>query len=177
MIARLQSQRGFALIELLAAIVMINIGILAILLTLNSGAVTLRRSAELSTASAVADKHMERFRAIPYSAIYLDTTSLGAINADTTSLGTIYRGDTVAYSATQVNQTCSPLVPACTPSQTVTGPDGRTYRIDTYIVWKTPTDGAGAASGDPVKEATVVVRRSTGAAALARTVSVFGESF
>ena len=168
--ARLQSQRGFALIELIAAIVMINIGILAILLTLNSGQVTLRRSAELSTASVVADKHMERFRALPYDSIYLDTASLDAINADTTSLGTIYRGDS-AYSATQVNQTCSPLVAACTPSQTVTGPDGRTYRIDTYIVWTTP------AGGDPVKQATVVVRRSTGSTALARTVSTFGENF
>ena len=168
--ARLQSQRGFALIELIAAIVMINIGILAILLTLNSGQVTLRRSAELSTASVVADKHMERFRALPYGSIYLDTASLDAINADTTSLGTIYRGDS-AYSATQVNQTCSPLVAACTPSQTVTGPDGRTYRIDTYIVWTTP------AGGDPVKQATVVVRRSTGSTALARTVSTFGENF
>jgi len=165
-IARLQSQRGFALIELLAAIVMINIGILAILLTLNSGQVTLRRSAELSTASVVADKHMERFRAHQYSAIYLDTTSLGGTDAT-------YQGDT-AYSATQVSQACSPLTVQCRPSQTVTGPDGRTYRIDTYIVFKTPTGGAG---GDPVKQATVVVRRSTGSAAVARTVSIFGEKF
>jgi Tfp pilus assembly protein PilV len=170
MIARLQSQRGFALIELLAAIVMINVGILAILLTLNSGAVTLRRSAELSTASAVADKHMERFRALPYASIFLDTTSLAAIEADGTTLGTIYRGDS-AHSAPQVSGTCSPLVAACIPSQTVTGPDGRTYRIDTYIVWTTP------AGGDPVKQATVIVRRSSGSTALARTVSIFGENF
>ena len=163
MLARLQSQRGFALIELLAAIVMINIGILAILLTLNSGQVTLRRSAELSTASVVADKHMERFRAVPYGSIYLDTTSLGATDAT-------YQGDG-SYSATQVSQACSPLITACTPSQTTTGPDGRTYRIDTYIVWTTP------AGGDPVKQATVVVRRSTGSAAVARTVSIFGEKF
>jgi type II secretory pathway pseudopilin PulG len=167
---RLQSERGFALIELLAAIVMINIGILVLLLTLNSGVVTLRRSAELSTASAVADKHMERFRALSYSSIYLDTASLTAINADGTTLGTIYRGDS-AYSATQVNQTCTPLIASCLPSQTVTGPDGRSYRVDTYIVSVTP------AAGDPVKEATVVVRRSTGSAALARTVSTFGENF
>jgi type II secretory pathway pseudopilin PulG len=173
MITRLQSQRGFALIELLAAIVMINIGILAILLTLNSGQVTLRRSAELSTASAVADKHMERFRALQYNAIYLDTASLAATDA-------IYKGDT-SYTAhtdpERVNQACSPLTTACMPSQTIPGPDGRTYRIDTYIVWKTPTDGAGAPNGDPVKQATVVVRRSTGSTALARTVSIFGENF
>ena len=168
--ARLRSERGFALIELIAAIVMINIGILVLLLTLNSGVVTLRRSAELSTASVVADKHMERFRALAYGSIYLDTASLTAIDADSTSLGTIYRGDS-AYSTTQVNQTCAPLIASCLPSQNVTGPDGRSYRVDTYIVSVTPT------GGDPVKQATVVVRRSTGSASLARTVSTFGENF
>ena len=44
MSARVRSQQGFALIEMLAAIVIINIGLLAILLALNSGMITLRRS-------------------------------------------------------------------------------------------------------------------------------------
>jgi Tfp pilus assembly protein PilV len=173
MIARVRSQHGFALIELLAAIVMINVGILAILLTMNSGVVTLRRSAELSTAAAVADKHMERFRAIPFNQISLDTNSVTAADAT-------YKGDaayTTYADSDRVMSPCSPLVVACTPSQTTVGPDGRTYRIDTYIVWKTPTDGTGAPNGDPVKQATVVVRRESGTPTLARTVSVFGENF
>ena len=65
MMARLRGQQGFALIEMLVAIVVINIGLLAILLALNSGMVTLRRSAETSTASAVADKQLELYRAHP----------------------------------------------------------------------------------------------------------------
>ena len=123
---RLRSQQGFALIEMLVAIVVINVGLLAILLALNSGMVTLRRSAETSTASAIADQQLERFRARAFPAIYLDTTSLAATDST-------YQSD-AAYSASQVSQACSPLVAACTPSQTVTGPDGRTYRVDTYIV-------------------------------------------
>jgi Tfp pilus assembly protein PilE len=157
------TQHGFALIELLAAIVMINIGILTILLVLNSGMVTLRRSAERSTAAAVADKQMERYRALAYSSIYLDTTSLGSTDST-------YQSDS-AYSATQVSQACSPLVGACTPSQTVTGPDNRSYRVDTFIVWTTP------AGGDPVKQVTVVVRKPGAPATLARVVSTFGENF
>jgi uncharacterized protein (TIGR02598 family) len=157
------TQDGFALIELLAAIVMINVGILTILLVLNSGMVTLRRSAERSTAAAIADKQMERYRALAHSSIYLDTTSLGSTDST-------YQLDS-AYSATQVSQTCSPLVAACTPSQTVPGPDNRNYRVDTFIVLTTPP------SGDPIKQVTVVVRKPGAPATLARVVSTFGEHF
>jgi Tfp pilus assembly protein PilV len=154
---------GFALIEMLAAIVMINVGLLVILLALNSGVLTLRRSAQASTAAALADKQLELYRAITYSSIYLDTTSLAS--ADST-----YTGDS-SYSASQISQTCSPLVAACTPSQTVTGPDGWSYRVDTYIVWATPPGGR------PVKLVTVVVRRSAATATLARVASTFDEDF
>lgn len=160
---RLRGESGYALIELLLAIVLINIGILAILATLTSGTVTLRRSAERSTAAAVADQQLERFRAVRFQVISLDTASLAATDAT-------YQGDS-AYSASQVSATCSPLVAVCTPTQTVTGPDGRSYRIDTYVVWATP------AGGKPVKQVTVVVRKPGATTSLARVVSTFGEDF
>lgn len=163
MMERARSESGFALVELLAAIVLINIGILAILLTLNSGLVTLRRTAEASTSAAVADRQLERFRAIRYADIFLDSAALAAVD-------TTYTGDE-AYVPPLVNQTCSPLVAVCTPSQEVTGPDGRTYRVDTYVVEVAP---AGAA---PVKQVTVVVRRPSSSRALARVTSVFGSDF
>jgi prepilin-type N-terminal cleavage/methylation domain-containing protein len=163
MTSRLRGQQGFALIEMLVAIVVINVGLLAILLALNSGMITLRRSAESSTASAVADQQIERFRARAFAAIYLDTTSLAATDST-------YQTDS-AYSASQVSQACSPLVAACTPSQTVTGPDSRSYRVDTFIVWTTPTGGA------PVKQVTVVVRKPGLPRVLARVVSTAGADF
>jgi type IV pilus modification protein PilV len=160
---RVRNQQGFALIEMLVAIVVINVGLLAMLLALNSGMVTLRRSAETSTASALADQQLERYRARAYSTIYLDTTSLAATDST-------YRSDS-AYSVSQVSQTCAPVVAACTPSQTVTGPDGRTYRVDTYIVSVVPT------GGQAVKQITVVVRKPGGSATLARVVSTAGLDF
>jgi Tfp pilus assembly protein PilV len=161
--ARLRSQQGFALVEMLAAIVLINIGLLAILLALNSGMVTLRRSAETSTASAIADQQLERFRARAFSAIYLDATLLAATDST-------YQSDS-AYSASQVTGTCSPLAAACTPSQSVTGPNGRTYRVDTYVVSVVP------AGGSAVKQITVVVRKPGDPATLARVVSTAGLDF
>lgn len=163
MTARIRSQQGFALIEMLIAIVVINIGLLAILLALNSGMVTLRRSAESSTASALADKQIELYRAVAFPAIYLDTTLLAATDST-------YRTDP-AYSVSQVSQACSPIAPRCTPTQTVTGPDGRSYRVDTYIVWTTPVGGSA------VKQVTVVVRKPGSPTALARVVSTAGADF
>lgn len=163
MSARARGEGGFALVEMLVAIVVINVGLLAILLALTSGMTTLRRSAELSTAAAVADRQLERYRAVAFNAIYLDTTSLASVD-------TTYTSD-AAYSASQVTQACSPIVPTCSPSQTVTGPDSRSYRVDTYIVWTTPTGGSA------VKQVTVVVRKPGASATLARVSTTAGADF
>src|SRR5437764_242733 len=70
--ARLRSERGFGLIELLMAMVMLNVGILAVVAAFSSGMFALKRASRLSTASALADSQMELFRATTYSAIALD---------------------------------------------------------------------------------------------------------
>ena len=151
------------MVEMLIAIVVINIGLLAILLSLTSGVGALRRAAQTSTASAVADQQLERYRALAFASIYLDSTSLASVDST-------YAADS-AYAASQVNQACSPLTAACTPSQTVTGPDGRSYRVDTYIVSVTPSGGTA------VKQVTVVVRKAGTTATLARVVSTAGVDF
>jgi type II secretory pathway pseudopilin PulG len=161
---RVRDEQGFALVEMLIAIVVINIGLLAILLAMTSGVAALRRSADTSTASAVADKQLERYRALAYDSIYLDTASLGSVDAT-------YTMDSAYLEGTPVSQTCSPVTAACTPSQTVTGPDGRSYRVDTFIVSVTPSGGTA------VKQVTVVVRKAGTTATLARVVSTAGVDF
>src|SRR5436305_15235856 len=77
---RLRSERGMGLIELLMAMVMLNIGILAIVASFNSGIFALNRASKISTASALADSQMELYRAITYTAIALDSTSLASLD-------------------------------------------------------------------------------------------------
>src|SRR3954447_19635127 len=77
---RLRSDAGFGLIELLMAMVMLNIGILAIVAAFNSGMFALNRASKLSTASALADSQMELYRAITYSSIALDSTTLASVD-------------------------------------------------------------------------------------------------
>lgn len=176
MISRLRTQEGFGLIELLVSMVMLNVGILAIVAAFNSGALALKRAGEVSTASVVADKQMELYRALKYTQLALDSTAVATANGDTT-----YQCDSAnkidpagacggANQQTQQLTTCATMTPQCNPRQTVSGPDQRSYRIDTYIVSQTPP------SGRPVKLITIVVRRGSDLGTLARVSSSFDES-
>ena len=77
---RLRSEQGFGLIELLMAMVMLNIGILAIVAAFNSGIFALNRASRITTASALADQQMELYRALTYPAIALDSNTLAGVD-------------------------------------------------------------------------------------------------
>jgi Tfp pilus assembly protein PilV len=171
---RLRSEEGFGLIELLMAMVMLNIGILAIVAAFNSGAVALNRASRTSTAAALADQQIELYRAIPYASIALDDSSIPSTSPYTTD---------TAYSATQVTTTCTtPIANECNASRSITGansPDRKRYRVDTYIILSTSTTTpATPTNGRPVKIVTVVVRDGGALSArpLARIASTYDQS-
>ncbi len=144
------------MIELLLAMLMLNVGLLAVVAAFNSGIVTLQRASRVTTASVLADQQMERYREITYGNIRLETGAAATADGDTT-----YRDDTArSYPAAMTTGTCAGVPNECNPSRVATGADGRQYRIDTYILSQTPTGGR------PVKLVTVVVRD---AATLTRT--------
>jgi hypothetical protein len=69
--------------------------------------------------------------------------------------------------------TCPTNVPStsCDPSYTTTGPDHRSYRVDTYLYYDAP------GGGSQLKSITVVVRSSTNtASSFARVSSTFDSS-
>jgi Tfp pilus assembly protein PilV len=175
-IARLRTQEGFGLIELLVSMLMLNIAILGIVAAFNSGALALKRAGEVSTASVIADKQMELYRALKWTEIALDSAAVASANTDTTyQCDVANRVDPAgvcggANQQTQELKTCATLTAQCNPRQTVTGPDQRSYRVDTYIVSQTPP------TGRPVKLVTIVVRRGEDLDRLARVSSSFDES-
>jgi type II secretory pathway pseudopilin PulG len=130
---RLRSNEGFGLVELIIAMVILNIGLLALLSAIVSGQTALRRASHTSTAAALADAQIELYRAITYSAIALDPSTIPSTSPYTTDS---------AYSATQVTATCSgPAAsnPQCNASRLLTGPDHVSYRVDTYITVRPAT--------------------------------------
>ena len=64
-------ERGFGLIELLAAMTVLAIGILALFAMFESGIRHLTRASTITTAGALADREMENYRAIRYASIGL----------------------------------------------------------------------------------------------------------
>jgi type II secretory pathway pseudopilin PulG len=180
---RAQAEDGFGLIELVMAIVMLNIGILAIVASFNSGAVALRRASHVSSASALADQQMEGYRALLYSQIGFDTSQMSGLD-------NTYKCDSVLGTSCPNTVTSCPIgtcadddkVPTltcgstnqCLPRRTAAGstsPDGYSYRIDSYILYKTQT------SGRQLKQITVVVRDgNTPAKTLARLTSTFDKT-
>jgi type II secretory pathway pseudopilin PulG len=170
---RLRSEQGFGLIELLMAMVMLNIGILAVVASFNSGIFALNRASRVTTASALADQQMERFRAVTYAAIALDTSSLSGVD-NTYKCDSALGVSCPNTTSGEIGTACSgsPLPNECVPSRSVVGADRKNYRVDTYITSSTPTGGRA------LKVVTVVVRDGSKLSArpLYRAASTFDQS-
>jgi type II secretory pathway pseudopilin PulG len=156
---RARDERGFGLIELLMAMVMLNVGILAIVAAYSSGNTALARASRISTAAALADKQMEVYRGLIYNNIVFTTTEWNSAVADPTWTADRAYQDNMASPAppkalVATVTDCPTNVPitACDPSYTTTGADRRSYRVDTYLYYDKPDGGA------QLKTITVVVR-------------------
>jgi type II secretory pathway pseudopilin PulG len=214
-VGRTSEEEGFGLVELLFALVVLNIGIFALMASFQSGALAVSRSASTSNGTVVAEKVMEVYRDLRNCAIYLHATGAGTdsgttglpdgIPKSTSTWYTAYQGDGGAYADTVngANQTAyynytSPLtnspqwvtentpatgaVPAyCAAGfpatagtlstfvtntgidptqavQKVTGPDGQSYPVFSYVLLIQEGGTSPAWTGGYVKQVTVVVR-------------------
>jgi type II secretory pathway pseudopilin PulG len=178
---KLRSEEGFGLVEMLIAIVMLNVGILALVAAFQSGAVALRRASHISTASTLADAQMELYRGLTYATVGLESTQIAGLDntykcdpalggqcpATITTCAVsgsgCSDGNVPTYTCGSANQ--------CLPTRTVNNsasPDHYNYRIDTYITYVTPTNGR------QLKQVTIVVRDgNTNSKTLARESSTF----
>jgi Tfp pilus assembly protein PilV len=133
LVAKLRDQKGIGLVELLIALLVLNVGIFATLAAFTSGALALRRASHTSTAAAIADKYMECFRDTSYSNIQwpLTTgpcTSTAPVGAD----GLTYHVSATVNVGSQLSSgtyTGSGAVKGVT--LTVTGPGTSTNVLDT----------------------------------------------
>lgn len=97
---RLQDESGFGLLELLIALVVLNVALFATITAFNASTVAIARSGKVTAATAVADKQMEIYRSLQNCAIWLDPTTFPATSGGSAD-DALYRGDTNAYSYIQ----------------------------------------------------------------------------
>jgi Tfp pilus assembly protein PilV len=170
---RLREQRGLGLVDLLIAMTVINIGILAVFAGFSSAYVAMNRSDSVSSATSLATAQVERFRSPTFSAICLSNTSTNTAYVANKPDGTVV-------------PTCTTTDPALVALRTpVTASDGHTYRVDTYVVWAcaagtlstsspytTSAPGcltSGVSQSRPIKQVRVAIRSSTSTATVYAT--------
>jgi type II secretory pathway pseudopilin PulG len=172
---------GFGVLELLIAMTLLSVAIGALVAVFAASAVSLRRAGARGTALTLADKQMEIYRTIGFTGVRIDGTLIPTggtyVTAHSTD-STIPPSTTQALAGQNGDAACPSVTApaACLPVQTVTGPDNRQYRVDTYVDYvnndatlsiRTP------ASGLTLKRVTVVVRDATAGTILAREASAF----
>jgi Tfp pilus assembly protein PilV len=175
---RARDESGFGMLELLMAMVMLNVGILAIVAAFSSGNAALARASRISTAAALANKQMEIYRGQDYDNIEFVTTEWNSAVADSRyTSDSVYQQNMASPVAPKALvpavSSCPSGVPtqACDPSFTTTGADHRSYRVDTYLYFDAPD------YGNQLKTVSVVVRRGDDTTkTLARVSSTFDPS-
>jgi prepilin-type N-terminal cleavage/methylation domain-containing protein len=141
-----RSEAGFGLIELLVAMVVTSIAVMALVAALSSSHVALVRAARISTAAAVASAELEKYHALKYSEIEV------LIGAPTTV--NVPGADGRPYpTTTTIKKTCPDgLDPAGSPTPVCSG------------------------GGRPLISVAVLVRERTTNAVLVRESSAFDEA-
>jgi type II secretory pathway pseudopilin PulG len=187
MIARLRSEEGFGLMELLIAMTVLVVGLTALVAAFSSAIVGSSRAIKVQTATSLADSQIESFKMLVYDNIGVDTSSTALTPLDAT-----YKNDTACYDSVKVSfcttttsgntswkKLIAPTGATCTAGSTASGinswffvstmsarpcdasrsvvaGDGRTYRVDTYVVISPAGSGYGSVRAR--KLVTVVVR-------------------
>jgi type II secretory pathway pseudopilin PulG len=211
MLRRLRHEEGFGLVEMMIALTVLAIATTSLVSVFIAGHLTLRRASQADSATVLADKLLERFRAEQFDDIGLSSGLLAGVDSTYANdpndpngsvLGTQLPGfgnitDANWHDAANSNASASscsgissdgPSVSVtCVPSRVIPdtnrssekSPDGRSYRIDTYVTWACAdpaTQTLSGSTGSPscsgvalaqVKVVTIVVRDDSSATALA----------
>jgi hypothetical protein len=136
--ARLTDEAGIGMMELVIAMLFFTVAISVLMVSFSSSAVAIKRAGSVSTAGVIADSQMERFRAMTYDWIGLDTSATvdSVYTGDVACVGTGCTNTAPASgaSACRTGGTVFAAYPLnCAPTQNVTGPDHIVYRLDTYV--------------------------------------------
>lgn len=133
------SETGTMMVELVIAMMFLAVAVSALVSLFASSQISLRNAGIEGTALTLAESQIEVYKTMAYDDMMIDSSTLpGSTDPYVTASGT----DSTMPSATgQVTGGTSGSTACAAPTtpisdcavQTLTGADGRTYRIDTYV--------------------------------------------
>lgn len=138
MLTRLRAEHGQGMIEMIMAVVLITVALLALMASYDGAFMSLHKSARTNAAAQLADTQIEL-----YNSLYaLSTTDPTAQIGLSSSLLTTAKASDAFYSTDEsslsptgtdfTNSSCTTTTAQCKPVQTVTGTDGKSYRMETF---------------------------------------------
>jgi type II secretory pathway pseudopilin PulG len=153
-IRRMRHEAGFGMLELLIALVILNVGLFALVGVFNASTASIGRARGVTAATAVADKQMELYRGMTNCAIWLDQWLMPAS-------GTAYANDTSSFNG---SSGFSPQVPYWSTS---TAADQQYWVTDGMDAgnFKSQTNLASCAYTGQATSATLPLTSTTGSSA------------
>lgn len=147
---------GFGIVELVVAVVVITVALLALMAAYDEAFFSLHNSARRTAAASLAEQQLELYDALPYASVGLSSSLVTTAK----SSDTYYSSDEAQLSPTGTdvsNSTCTTTVAQCEPVQTsVKGSDGLYYRIETFVRDVTQTLQPSGSTTE--RDVTVIVR-------------------
>jgi len=143
---RLRDEGGMGLVELLVAMFVLAVALLALAAGYEAAAISVHNANNKTVAAKLAASQIELYQSLKVSSIGLDQTTL--TNVQTSGSGSYdatYVSDEAALTPTGTDHTilgCG-TTPQCLPIQNVTGPENHPYRIETFIRDVANTGAAG----------------------------------
>lgn len=142
---RIADESGQFLLELVIAMAFLTIAVGALMSVFASSMISLRDAGISGTAHNLAERQMEVYKKVPFTLLNLSAATIPAVSDPyfTTRPSTIPAGFTPVTGAAATLASCSfpTFAQRGCATQMVEGPDGRTYRVDSYIVVSTPPGG------------------------------------
>jgi len=137
---RAQSEDGFLLVELIAAMLVLTIALLALIGAYSLGYLAIGKAAQTSSAGLIASNQLELYSSLPYSSVGLDASTLTTVKSSDANYST--DESALPGSGTDVTISGCGSSAQCLPVQTVTGADHKTYKVETFIrLVSTRSDG------------------------------------
>jgi type II secretory pathway pseudopilin PulG len=154
---RAHNEDGFLLIELIAAMLVLSIALLALIGAYSLGYFAIGSSAKTSAAGLIANNQLELYSSLPYASIGLDATTVTSVKSSDATYSTDEAALPGGASGDRSISGCGSS-PQCLPVQTVTGADHKTYKLETFI--RDLTNNPSMATR-PERIVTVVIRNAS----------------